>query len=243
MRTGIISDLHSNLQATEKVLEYMQTLSIDRCICLGDLVGYGGNPEEVMNLVTPVTQFTVMGNHDAAVAGQMDYNYYYEAAKQALDWTRAALSEKNLNTLNKLPYFRNEDNVCYVHGEPINPEVFNYVYTLEQAEKLVLDYDSIKNVTFVGHSHLRRIYEIRPSNAVEYSVENIKLDPNKKYVIAVGSVGQPRDFDTRSSMVVWDDETRMIEWHRVEYDIDAAVEAILKAGLPEYFAARLYSGS
>ena len=243
MRTGIISDIHSNLQAAEAVLKFMKNLSIDRYICLGDLVGYGGNPVEVVEMVRPPVEFTVMGNHDAAVAGRMDYTYYYDAARRALDWTRNALKREQLQYLSDLPLLKVNRDVCYVHGEPMVPGDFNYIYTIDHAEGLCPHYDDLQTVTFVGHSHLRRVYEIRPDIALEYPVESMILDAERKYVVAVGSVGQPRDFDTRACCVVWDDEKLAVEFYRIEYDIDGAAQAILSAGLPEYFAARLYSGS
>lgn len=243
MRIGLISDIHSNLEALQVVLGTMKRLKIDRYICLGDLVGYGANPNEVMDLVRPIVDFTTLGNHDAAVAGRMEYHYYYESAREALTWTRQLLSPENINYLKELPYIRTLGEVCYVHGEPINPELFNYVYLIAQATELVEQYDKLSYVTFVGHSHLRRVFELSPTGAVELPVENISLRPDHKYVIAIGSVGQPRDYDPRACFLIYDEDQKRVEFYRVDYDVDAAAEAIMRSGLPEYFATRLFSGS
>lgn len=243
MRIGIISDIHSNIEALDEVLMVMARLKIDRYVCLGDLVGYGANPSEVMDIVRPLVDFTIMGNHDAAVAGQMDYQYYYDEARDALAWTRESLSEENIEYLKSLPYFRIEEEICFVHGEPIAPERFNYVYTLEQATALSQHYELLRNVTFVGHSHLRRVYEMSDREAVELPVDNFTMRADRKYVIAIGSVGQPRDYDPRAGFVVYDSGARHVEFYRIEYNVEGAADKIIKAGLPEYFATRLYSGS
>ncbi len=245
MRIGLISDIHSNEQALESTLELMTKLRIDKYICLGDLVGYGGSPNVVMDKLCSMVDFTIMGNHDAAVAGQMDYTYYYDAAKEVLEWTRTTLKQEHLDYLENMPYFRvdPDNDICYVHGEPIAPHEFNYVYTLDHAQRLVLDYDKLRFVTFVGHSHLRRIYELSNESAIELPVENMELRPDRKYVIAVGSVGQPRDYDPRACCSVYDTERKAIEFYRINYDIEGAAQKILSEGLPEFFAARLFSGS
>ncbi len=242
MRIGIISDLHSNLEALQAVLRTLPHLKIDRIVCLGDLVGYGADPDTVVTLVRPLADFTIMGNHDAAVARQMDYHYYYEAAREALDWTRAQLSDDNLTYLKELPYFRVESGACFTHGDPISPHEFNYIYTLEQARQMQAFYELLQPVTFVGHSHLRRAFQLSPTETIELPVDNLTLREDRKYIIAVGSVGQPRDYDARAGFVIYQTDTRRVEFYRVAYDIDRAAEKILNAGLSDYFASRLYGG-
>jgi diadenosine tetraphosphatase ApaH/serine/threonine PP2A family protein phosphatase len=243
MRIGLISDIHGNLQALQQVLTTLGHLKVDRYVSLGDLVGYGGNPNEVVTLMRPMVDFSIVGNHDAAVSGLMDYSYYYEAAREVLDWTASQLSEDNLNWLKNQPMIILEDEICYVHGEPVQPELFNYLYSPEHARGLVPFYGMLKPITFVGHSHLRRVYEISPNEVIELPDGNFTLRPDRKYAVAIGSVGQPRDFDSRASFVVYDRSLRRVEFYRVAYDIDGAANRILNVGLPEYFATRLYSGS
>jgi len=243
MRIGLLSDIHGNIQALETVLDTMAKLRIDRYVCLGDLVGYGANPKEVIERIRPLVDFTIMGNHDAAVADQIEFAYYYQDAKDALLWTREQLDKDDLDYLASLPYIRYGENVCFTHGEPVNPEAFGYLYKPEQALALVPEYDTLKQATFVGHSHLRRIYEISRGNMVELPCENITFRDGHKYAIAIGSVGQPRDNDPRACFAVYETDAKRIEFYRVDYDIDAAADSIMKAGLPAFFANRLYSGS
>src|SRR6476660_7238020 len=108
MRLAIFSDVHANLEALSAVMEAYRTERIDKYYCLGDVVGYGANPNECANIVREVAQITILGNHDAAVAGRMDYSYYYEAARQVLDWTALQLTPQNMQWLRDLPYQQNE---------------------------------------------------------------------------------------------------------------------------------------
>ena len=243
MRIAVISDIHANLEATQVVLNTLKALKIDRYICLGDLVGYGASPNEVMELVCPLVDFTVIGNHDAAVVGRMDSQYYYDSAREVISWTQEQLSPENLAYLESLPYLKTEGGVCYVHGEPLFPEYFNYLYTIEQAQEIHKRYEELSPLILVGHSHLRRVYEFSEDGVIELPVENLTLKQDRKFAIAAGSVGQPRDYDPRAGFIVHDVDRRRIEFYRVAYDIDGAAEKIMKAGLPEYFATRLYSGS
>jgi len=243
MRIAIISDIHANLEALQSVLSLLGRLKIDRYVCLGDFVGYGANPEEVISLLRVMCDTSVMGNHDAAVCGQMDFTHYYGEAREVLLWTKDAMSAEAGQFLCELPYFRVEGDICWVHGSPVDPAEFHYVYTLDQAQMLVKHYDNLKDITFVGHSHLRRIYEIYPDRALEINVDNFTMQDGRKYIIAVGSVGQPRDYDPRAAFVIYDIDNRRVEFYRVPYDIDKAAEKIINAGLPEFFASRLYSGS
>lgn len=243
MRTAILSDIHSNLEALEAALAAISHLNVGRIVCLGDLVGYGPDPQQVVTRVRQVADFTIMGNHDAAVAGKMDFLYYYDSAKEALLWTREQLSLENLAFLQGLPYIHEEERGCYVHGEPLEPETFNYLYLFEHAEFMRYHYDRLKDVTFVGHSHLRRVYELSPDDVIELPVEDLIFRPDRKYAVAIGSVGQPRDYDPRAAFAVYDDKSHAVTFHRAEYSVDAVAEKILKAGLPDYFATRLYSGA
>lgn len=243
MRTGIISDIHANLEALQMTLATLPRLKVNRLVCLGDLVGYGGNPQEVVTLLRPLLDVCVVGNHDAAVSGLMDYSYYYDAAREVLDWTAAQLTPDDRTWLSKQPYIFMEEDACFVHGEPVRPEGFGYLYTQGEVDKLLDFYGMLRPVTFVGHSHLRRVYELSPEEAISLPEDNLTLRPDRKYVVAVGSVGQPRDYDPRASFVIYDDSARRIEFYRVSYDIDKTANRIMTVGLPEYFATRLYSGS
>ena len=245
MRFGIITDIHGNREALETVLKSLDRLRIDRYICLGDVVGYGADPAYCLQTVRSLCSVVIMGNHDAAVSGKMDFSYYYDAAKQVLEWTRAQLDEEQLQWLSNLPYLQRdeESGQCFTHGEPLNPESYNYIYTIEHAMNLTGRFDELLPLTWVGHSHLRRFFRFDKGAEVrELLVENTILDKQYKYVIAAGSVGQPRDSDPRCGFMVDDSDTGKVTVHRQEYDIAAAAQKIVEAGLPHGFAYRLYNG-
>lgn len=245
MRYGIISDIHSNREALDACLRALDRLRIDTYVCLGDVVGYGADPAYCVETVRNLVELGILGNHDAAVAGKMDYSYYYEAAREVLNWSRRQLNEEQVTWLQSLPYSKNkeEQGICFTHGDPIQPEAYNYVYTVEQASYLLHHYEKMTTISFVGHSHLRRVYLFPDHEHVrELQVDNIKLESDKKYLVAVGAVGQPRDYDPRSSFCVFDTETQKVTLHRVEYDVEGAARKIMDAGLPESFAYRLFNG-
>lgn len=242
MRTAILTDIHSNLPALEEVLAVCRDVGVERYVCLGDTVGYGAQPNECCDLVRERASFSLLGNHDAAVAGRMNYDYYYDAARDALDWTRGRLSAANRAWLASLPYTVREGPVEYCHGSPLEPEQYEYIFLLEQAEELVPVVADLAEMTFIGHSHLPRAYAISPDGARSVLAERVELKAGWKYVVSIGSVGQPRDGDPRSCFGVLDDEARTLTYHRVHYDIDRCASRILEAGLSAHFARRLYAG-
>jgi predicted phosphodiesterase len=245
MRLGIFSDIHANLEAFSAVLEAYRTESIDIYYCLGDTVGYGGSPNECADLVREVAKKTILGNHDAAVSGRMDYSYYYEAARHALDAHASMLSEKNMAWLKSLPYEEKlEDiNVLLCHGSPVRLEEFEYIFAPEQARECLAIWDKIGHITLIGHSHLCKVFALGAGGTVEeLPAVDFDLAPDKKYIVSVGSVGQPRDFDNRASYTVYDSDKKRFEFKRIEYDIELAADKVLRARLERNFAHRLFIG-
>lgn len=242
MRTAILTDIHANLPALRRVIGRCVELGVDRYVCLGDTVGYGAQPNECCDLVRERASFSLLGNHDAAVSGRMPYDYYYEAARRALDWTRQNLSPANLAWLSALPYTVREGWVEYCHGSPLEPEQYDYIFLTEQAEELLAIYNDLAEVTFIGHSHLSRAYALGPTRVRNVLDEVVHFEPGIKYLVSIGSVGQPRDGDPRSCFGILDDDTRTLTYHRVDYDIDQTAGLILQAGLSEHFARRLFEG-
>jgi predicted phosphodiesterase len=243
MRIGIFSDTHSNLEALREVLERLKEERVDRMVCLGDCVGYGANPNEVCDLVRERSAFTILGNHDAAVAGRMDYSYYYDAARNALDLHAAQLSTKNMDWLRSLPYEVREGHITYCHGSPINVEEFDYVFAPEQAAKCIPEFDRLGDVTFIGHSHLCKAFALSREEVYEVVAQSFQIREGMKYIISVGSVGQPRDYDPRASYVLYDDEKRFFEFKRVGYDVEAAAQKIFSTPkLERNFGNRLFLG-
>ena len=244
MRLGIFSDVHANFEALSAVLEAYKTERIDVYYCLGDTVGYGGSPNECADLIRELSRKTILGNHDAAVAGRMDYSYYYEAARHALDAHAALLSETNMGWLKALPYqeMLSEHDVLLCHGSPVRLEEFEYIFAPEQARECLAIYDRIGHLTLIGHSHLCKVFALTRNTVEELSSADFSLEPDKKYIVSVGSVGQPRDFDNRASYTIYDSEKKRFEFKRIEYDIELAADKVLRARLEKNFAHRLFIG-
>jgi diadenosine tetraphosphatase ApaH/serine/threonine PP2A family protein phosphatase len=243
MRIGIFSDVHGNLEALVEVEAALRRSGVERVICLGDVVGYGASPNPCCARVRALSSVTLLGNHDAAVSGRMDYAYYYEAARQALDWTAAQLQTEHVAWLRSLPYTHRQDDVAFSHGSPIAPGEYDYVFALEQARDLAAHFERLAPVTFIGHSHLCKSFAYaRDGEVSDVGAPRMKLDPERKYLVSVGSVGQPRDYDNRACYVIYDTEARAVEYHRVAYDIEAAAQRIFDADLAANFGKRLFLG-
>lgn len=244
MRLGVFSDVHANLEALMAVVHAYRSEAVDVYYSLGDTVGYGACPNECSDIVRSMVRGIVLGNHDAAVCGRMDYSYYYEAARGALDYHARLLSPTNRDWLRAMPYTMRLDpyDVVLCHGSPLHPEEFDYVFTEDQARGLLPIFEGLPWVTFIGHSHLCRIFALSRERAYEIPVGRHVLDPGRKYIISVGSVGQPRDFDNRASFTVFDTSTSVIEFRRVPYDIERSAGKIFRAPLERNFAHRLFLG-
>jgi len=244
MRIGVLSDIHANYEALSAVLEAYRHQQIDGYYCLGDTVGYGGSPNECAEVVQDLVKATILGNHDAAVAGRMDYSYYYEAARHALDTHASLLSPGSMQWLRSLPYSLRLDDigVHLCHGSPVRLEEFEYIFAPEQARECLPIYDQLGHLTLIGHSHLCKVFALTPTSVEELPPIDFELEPNRKYIVSVGSVGQPRDYDNRASFTVYDSDTKRFSFERVEYDIETAADKVLRARLERNFAHRLFIG-
>lgn len=244
MRLGIISDIHSNYEALTTVLAWLERKKVDQIICLGDVIGYGPDPNPCCQLLREHCAVTLMGNHDAAVIGVMDTDYYYDAAREALYWTRRQLSDENFQWLYGLPFTHVRENAAFFHAAPAKPSSWAYVVRTKDALRHNGEvYDRLRSWNFVGHSHLTKQYAINGKRARDVSDKPLaghKAD--RKYIINVGSVGQPRDRDPRLCFGVFDTEKEQFQHVRLEYDIDSVAQKIINAGLDEKFARRLFVG-
>lgn len=244
MKVGIISDIHSNYEALSVALDWLDAQDIEEIVCLGDVVGYGADPNPCCQLIRENCNVTLLGNHDAAVIGVMDIGYYYAAAKQAIYWTRAQLSPENFQWLYSLPYTHVHEahEAAYFHSAPIRPSGFYYVVQTKDALAHTAVYDKLKAFNFVGHSHLPNQYMINDKKAKDVTGRALTAKKNRKFIVNVGSVGQPRDRDPRLCFGVFDSDAMSFNHVRLEYNIASAAAKIQKAGLDQKFAKRLFVG-
>ena len=240
MKIGIISDIHSNLEALEKVLSFLRK-KVEKIVHIGDLVGYGANPKEVLFLIVENKIEGVMGNHDSAVIDEQNALYFNEYAKKAVQWTRKVLSEEEINFLKKLSYKLNFNDFTLVHSTPSAPTQWRYLTFLEQAVE-EFSYFSEK-ICFIGHTHTFLVVKRNNDGKIEILNETEAIiEENSKYIINVGSVGQPRDGNPASSFVIYDTEERKVKFFRLNYNKEVAAQKIIDAGLPEFLGARLLIG-
>ena len=243
MRYGIFSDTHANLDALEAVLRCFDRERVDCLVCLGDTVGYGAQPNECCDLVKANTKFCILGNHDAAVAGRMDYSYYYDAAREALDLHASVLTKSNLDWLRSLPYKEEDQATHFCHGSPVDLEEFEYIFSVEQAATCIPIWERLGQATFIGHSHLCKSFAIGRERVYEVVTKEFEIHPEFRYIISVGSVGQPRDHDPRASYTIYDSDRGYFTFKRVEYNVTAAVQKIFgDHRLSDSFGARLFAG-
>jgi len=242
MRIGIFSDTHANIEALEAVQQALTDEGVDKRVCLGDTVGYGASPNECCAIIRERAAHTILGNHDAAVAGRMDYSYYYDAARQALDLHAEVLTRANMEWLRSLPYSRHENELYFCHGSPVNLEEFEYIFAPEQAALCLPMWDELGDVTFIGHSHLCKSFALTRNEVFEVVAQKFTIRPGHHYIVSVGSVGQPRDYDNRASYTIYDTDEKTFEFKRVAYDIEAAANKIYSAELERNFGNRLFLG-
>jgi diadenosine tetraphosphatase ApaH/serine/threonine PP2A family protein phosphatase len=228
---GIISDIHGNLEALEAALKSLERHQIEKIYCLGDVVGYGANPGECLELVRQQSEIILMGNHDAAVAGQESLEYFNERAQAAVIWTKRVITAEQLEVLRGLPMEATLEDIHFVHSAPQQPRAWDYIFSPYDARA---QFAFVRGrVCFVGHSHVPGLYR-------ELGLE--KGGGHERSIINVGSVGQPRDGDPRLCYVIYDSEAHQTQFIREEYDIESAAAKILEAGLPRALADRLYYG-
>ena len=236
MIVAIISDIHANLEALQRVLEYLKENKVDKVYCLGDVIGYGPNPNECIDLIRDTCEVVLMGNHDYAAIGFGDIQNFNEYAKFSTLWTREKLWAENVEFIKIWPFISELDNSYFVHASPKNPSNWDYVLSISEAQKHLKIFS--QKVCFIGHSHVPVIF----SKNDHYRQNKFVLKKSQKYLVNVGSVGQPRDGDPRSCFVIYDDETNKIEYVRLDYEIQKTYDKIIRAGLPVFLAERLLKG-
>jgi len=244
MRYLIFSDLHSNLESLQSFSEIAETIAHDKKVFLGDLVGYGADPNACVDWVRKNADIILGGNHDYAVVGKTELTYMNPYAYQACLWTRKELTPENKEFLQGLPSEIVEDGVHWVHSSPFEPEQWHYVVSRADG-KINFDHFSTQ-LCFLGHSHRPVVIEQEQGQggAITDCISPTKceLKPDHRYIVNVGSLGQPRDGNPKPAFVIYDSIRSTIEYQRYEYDFAATQRKILACGLPPYLAERLEKG-
>jgi predicted phosphodiesterase len=237
----VLSDIHSNLPALEAVLAEVDLAHIDEVLCLGDLVGYGPNPDECIARLRELPLRCVAGNHDWAAIGKMDTAEFNPAAREACQWTTKELTAENRAYLESLPETLVQDNYTLVHGS-LRAPIWEYVTHPLVAQR---SFELLNTqLCFHGHTHVPVIFREEGPHPQAYILppgQRINLDTNR-YMINTGSVGQPRDGDPRASYLLFDSREATVEHRRVDYPVEETQKSMKKKGLPESLITRLSYG-
>jgi len=242
LRYALISDIHGNLQALDAVLEAIDDLDVDRLYCLGDIVGYGAKPGECIQRIREVCQVVLLGNHDAAAVGRTPADYFNPIARAAIEWTINVLSTEEADYLKGLPLLRNEESLNGTHATHSDPESWGYIFSTFDA---AIEFELFKGgLLFYGHTHYPIVFEREGvEKEIRYrQVDELSLDGDSRYLVNVGSVGQPRDGNPDACFLVFDGGERTIKYHRVPYDIEGSQRDILETEIPRELAQRLSIG-
>ena len=246
MRYLVLSDIHSNREALEAVLAHAKG-KYDRVVCCGDVVGYGADPNWVIEWVRSNVSDIVRGNHDRACAGLEDLEWFNPAARASAQWTHEVLRPDNLAWLRDLPPGPiTVDSFDLLHGSPIDED--EYLLSTRDAAGIAEYVEH--SVSFFGHTHLqggfmlhRNGVKFLPRPTPPLDEEPLQMEPDIPYLINPGSVGQPRDRDPRAAYAIYTPEQRLVDFYRAKYNVGAAQEKIRKARLPDVLAERLSSGA
>jgi predicted phosphodiesterase len=257
MRLAIISDIHSNLPALEAVLADVATADVEETWCLGDVVGYGAQPDDCARLVRESCALCLVGNHDLAALGELDISSFSSAAAAAVRWTREVAGEETMKFLAGLEPADETRDVALYHASPRDP-VWEYVLWPDQAAECIEA--QAARISLVGHSHVALFFVTAddegrspapPGQGIErrdpakgaQAGAGTRLDLSQgRWLINPGSVGQPRDGDPRAAWLELDTDAWEVTYHRTEYEIARAADAITANELPEHLAKRLYVG-
>ena len=240
MRCAILGDIHANLQALEAVIEDAMFHGCMEFHILGDIVGYNANPVECLEKVSSLPSVLILGNHDAAAAGEGGLESFGSLARIALEWTRSQLSVEHKEWLQSLRSVRQIRGTTLVHATLDSPTSWAYIRTPEAAELSLACQRT--PVCFFGHTHVPGMF-VQGEKEAALIEEEVSFPPGKKVLINPGSVGQPRDGDWRASYMIHDEKRDGLWLRRVEYDVEGARLAVLAAGLPVKLGERLLNGS
>jgi diadenosine tetraphosphatase ApaH/serine/threonine PP2A family protein phosphatase len=245
LRLALFADIHANREAFTACLDAARAQGAERIVCLGDVVGYGADPEWAVDTVTALVEagaIIVRGNHDNAIRSSAES--MNAMAQAAIEWTRGRLSEKQRRFLSELPFTRTEDDRLYVHSEASDPPRWRYVHDAFGAGRSMQASDA--QITFCGHIHQPALYSMSATEKITRFVPvtgvPVQLLRGRRWLAVLGSVGQPRDGNPAAAFVMFDTDKREITYFRVAYDIALAARKIRDNGLPSFLADRLAEG-
>jgi predicted phosphodiesterase len=240
VRFAILSDIHSNIEALEAALSFVN--DDDGVLCLGDIVGYGPNPNECVARIRERATATVLGNHDVAAIDDFGLAYFNPAAREAMVWTQQVLNNENVEWLNGLGYEYRLPELLLVHGAP--HEYFEYILDKAAAARAFAATDA--PLIFIGHTHIAEVYVLTPDGSIGHrhlqQGGDVTLEPGHRYLINVGSVGQPRDLNPKASFGIYDTVAQTVSIVRFEYPIALVRQKIALAHLPDALGRRLLVG-
>ncbi len=241
MRYGIFSDIHSNLEALDAVSEAYRKEKIDKYLCAGDVVGYAANPKECIEKVKKLAIITVAGNHDWASVNLFSTDYFNPLAKEAVSWTEHNLDEQGRYFLEHLILVYKNEDLTMVHATLDEPGDFNYItdgYIASRTFELLET-----NICFVGHTHAPGVFIKSKDGRIQYQEGiNIYIKEDNKYIINVGSVGQPRDGNPKAAYCIYDTDMKNVQIKRISYDIQATGKKVIAEGLSRFLGERLLIG-
>jgi diadenosine tetraphosphatase ApaH/serine/threonine PP2A family protein phosphatase len=240
MRYAIVSDVHANIDSLQCALSRIHP--DDALVSLGDVVGYGPNPNECVAALSERASHAVLGNHDLAAVENFGVENFNPAARSAIGWTQAVLDDTSKRWLNSLPYELRLPEFLLVHGAPV--DYFEYILDKATAARAFDRTDA--RIVFIGHTHIAEYWDRDVEGNIGHrhmqQGGELELEPDKRYIIDVGSVGQPRDLNPSACYVEYDAEARRVRWTRYEYPIAEVQRKMRAAGLPAYLADRLSAG-
>lgn len=241
MRLAIISDIHGNLEAFTQVLNDIDASSIDEILCLGDNIGYGPDPERVVEIIRERQIPCVMGNHELGIVDPLYLDWFNAVARKSLLITGRLISPETLEYIRGLNASMVKDGCLCVHGAP-PASITNYLFELTRSQLLQLSETMQEDVCFVGHTHDLELIQMNEEDSTAMALNEgiFHLREDRKVIVNVGSVGQPRDGNNNAKYVIWDIDARQIEVKFIPYDIATTVEKILRLGFPSVNANRLW---
>ncbi len=241
MKIAVLSDIHGNYNALQEVLRDLESTPVDHTICLGDCIGYGPEPEQVIQEIRRRGIPAVIGNHEMAVCNPIHLNWFNPLARQSLEKTITMLSPSSLDYIRNLPTYILLSGYRFVHGFPPNsPQV--YLFQKSAAELRQAFEAMTETICFVGHTHDLEIirYDGRQVDRGPLSAGSTALKPGSRFIVNVGSVGQPRDGTHHAKYAIWDEDKSAVEIRFISYDIASTAAKITAAGLPQRHADRLW---